>query len=101
MTVKLRLLLTSALFLFVQFPAQAQVTVDVSKITCEQLEMQALPFGSRDIVFWLSGYYHREHNNTVIEPDAIKRDANNLNTYCFEHGNTTVMDAVKNMGLSK
>src|SRR6516164_4446673 len=101
-TVKARLLLASALFLFVQMPTmQAQVTVDVSKITCEQLEMQALPFGSRDIVFWLSGYYHREHNNTVIEPDAIKRDANNLNTYCFEHGNTTVMDAVKNMGLSK
>jgi hypothetical protein len=101
-TVKARLLLTSALFLFVQIPApQAQVTVDVVKITCEQLEMQALPFSSRDIVFWLSGYYHREHNNTVIEPDAIKRDANNLNTYCFEHGETTVMDALKNMGLSK
>jgi HdeA/HdeB family len=101
-TVKLRLLLTSALLMLVQIPApQAQVTVDVVKITCEQLEMQALPFGSRDIVFWLSGYYHREHNNTVIEPDAIKRDANNLNTYCFEHGETTVMDALKNMGLSK
>ena len=101
-TVKFRLLLTSALFLFVQIPTvQAQVTVDVVKITCEQLSMDELPFTSRDIILWLSGYYHREHNNTVIEPDAIKRDANNLNTYCFEHGNTTVMDAVKNMGLSK
>ena len=36
-TVKVRLLLTSA-FLFVQIPTmQAQVTVDVSKITCEQV----------------------------------------------------------------
>jgi acid stress chaperone HdeB len=101
-TVKARLLLTSALFLFVQIPApQAQVTVDVVKITCEQLEMQALPFSSRDIVLWLSGYYHGKHDSTVIEPGAIKRDANNLNTYCFEHGETTVMDALKNMGLSK
>ena len=33
-----------ALFLFVQIPTmQAQVTVDVVRITCEQLEMQALP----------------------------------------------------------
>ena len=71
---KLRLLLTSALFLFVQFPAQAQVTVDVSKITCEQLEMQALPWTSRDIVLWVSGYYHGNRDNTIIEPDAIKRD---------------------------
>ena len=43
-TVKVWLLLTSALFLFVQIPTmQAQVTVDVVRITCEQLEMQALP----------------------------------------------------------
>ena len=99
---KARLLLASALFMFVQIPTmQAQVTVDVVKIMCEQLSMEELPFSSREVILWLSGYYHREHNNTVIEPDAIKRDANNLNTYCFEHGETTVMDALKNMGLSK
>ena len=99
---KVRLLLTGALFLFVQIPTmQAQVTVDVVRITCEQLEMQALPWTSRDIVLWLSGYYHVKHDNTIIEPDAIKRDENKLNTYCFEHGETTVMDALKNMGLSK
>jgi len=100
--VKLRMLLTSTLFLFAQMPTmQAQVTVDVVRITCEQLEMQALPWTSRDIVLWLSGYYHGKHDNTIIEPDAIKRDENKLNTYCFEHGETTVMDALKNMGLSK
>ena len=100
--VKARLLLTSALLMFVQIPApQAQVTVDVVKITCEQLSMEELPFSSRDVIFWLSGYYHREHNNTVIEPGAIKRDANNLNRYCYQHGEMTVIDAVKNMGLGK
>jgi HdeA/HdeB family protein len=101
-TVKFRPLLTSALLIFVQIPApQAQVTVDVVKITCEQLAMEQLPFSSRDVIFWLSGYYHREHNNTVIEPGAIKRDASNLNRYCYQHGEMTVMDAVKNMGLGK
>ena len=100
--VKASLLLTSALLMFVQIPApQAQVTVDVVKITCEQLSMEQLPFTSRDIILWLSGYYHREHNNTVIEPGAIKRDYNNLDRYCYGHGDTTVMEAVKNMGLGK
>jgi acid stress chaperone HdeB len=100
--VKARLLLTSALFVFVQIPTtQAQVTVDVVKITCEQLRMAALPWTSRDIVLWLSGYYHGKHDNTIIEPTAIIRDENKLNTYCFEHGETTVMDALKDMGLSK
>jgi acid stress chaperone HdeB len=101
-TVKARLLLTSVLFLFVQIPTmQAQVTVDVAKISCEQLLTQALPFTSRDIVLWLSGYYHGKHDNTIVEPDAFKRDENKLNTFCFGHGETTVVDALKNMGLSK
>jgi len=48
-TVKPWLLLTSVLFLFVQIPTtQAQVTVDVSKITCEQLNLEKLAVTSRD-----------------------------------------------------
>ncbi len=98
--VKGRLFLTSALLMFVHIPApQAQVTVDVVKITCEQLSMEELPISSRDVIFWLSGYYHREHENTVIEPGAIRRDASNLNRYCYQHGEMTIIDAVKNMGL--
>jgi acid stress chaperone HdeB len=101
-TVKARLLLTSALLLFAQVPApRAQVTVDVVKITCEQLLQAALPLTSRDVILWLSGYYHGKHDNTIIEPGAIGRDGDKLNQYCFEHGETTVMDAVKNMGLGK
>ena len=102
-TVKLRLLLTSALLLFVQIPApQAQsVTVDVAKITCDQLFKEELPWTSTYIILWLSGYYHGKHDNTTVEPGAIERDGDKLNQYCFEHGETTVMDAVKNMGLGK
>ena len=44
-TVKLRLLLTSVLFVFAQMPTmRAQVTVDVSKITCEQVLLEKLPW---------------------------------------------------------
>jgi len=66
--VKVRLLLTSALFVFVRITApQAQVTVDVAKITCEQLFMEKVA-PSKYVVLWVSGYYNGKRNNTVIEP---------------------------------
>jgi acid stress chaperone HdeB len=95
-TVKVRLLLTSALFLFVQMPTtQAQVTVDVSKITCEQVLMEKLAWTEREVVVWLSGYYHGKRNDTIVEPETIKKDEEKVNHYCYEHRDTTLMDAVK------
>ena len=50
-TVKLRMLLTSTLFLFAQMPTmQAQETLDLAKTTCEQFAMEQLAAPSRDIV---------------------------------------------------
>ena len=102
-TVKLRLLLTSALFLFVQIPTmQAQVTIDVSKITCEQLVMEQLDWTQREIVFWLNGYYNGKRSSTIVEPAAVKKNADKLTHYCYDHRDTTVMDAVKNvLGFDK
>jgi hypothetical protein len=84
-TVKARLLLTSALFLFVQIPAQAQVTVDVSKITCEQVLMEKLAWTEREVVLWLSGYYNGKRNSTIAEPEAIKKNVEKVDHYCYEH----------------
>jgi HdeA/HdeB family len=100
--VKARLFLTSALLMFVQIPAlQAQVKVDVAKVTCDELFKEETQWTSGEIIFWLSGYYHGEGHNTIVEPSALKRDEEKLNQYCYGHGDTTVMDAVKNMGLGK
>ena len=97
-TVKARLLLTSALFLFAQMPTmQAQVTVDVSKITCEQVLMEKLAWTERDVELWLSGYYHGKRNDTIVEPEAVGKNKEKLDRYCYEHRDTTVMDAVKNV----
>ena len=99
----LRLLLTSALFLFAQIPTvQAQETVDVAKITCEQVLMEKLAAPSRDIVLWLTGYYAGKRNNTIIEPQTIKKDEEKVNSYCYQHREATVMDAIKNvLGFDK
>ena len=100
---KLRLLVTSALFLFAQIQTmQAQETLDVSKITCEEFLMEKLASPSRDVVLWLSGYYNGKRNNTIIEPDAVKQNEEKVNRYCYQHRETTVMDAVKNvLGFDK
>jgi HdeA/HdeB family len=46
-------------------------------------------------MLWLSGYYHGRRNSTIIEPETVKRDEEKVNQYCYEHRDTTVMDAVK------
>jgi hypothetical protein len=48
--VKLRLLLTSALFLFAQTPMmQAQETLDVAKITCKQILKEELASPTHEV----------------------------------------------------
>ena len=102
-TVKLRLLLTSALFVFAQIAApQAQDTVDVAKITCQQILKEELASPTHDIVLWLSGYYNGKRNNTIIAPQTIKKDEEKVDSYCYDHRDATVLDAIKNvLGLDK
>jgi hypothetical protein len=102
-TVKLRLLLTGALFVFAQMPTmQAQETLDLAKITCDQFEMRQLATPSRDIVLLLAGYYRGKRNDTIIEPQTITKEEEKVHSYCEQHGETTVMDAVKNvLGFEK
>jgi hypothetical protein len=102
-TVKLRLLLASTLFLFAQMPTmQAQETLDLAKITCEQFATEQLATPSRDIVLLLAGYYNGKRNNTIIEPQTIKQEEEKVTSYCRQHRETIVMDAVKNvLGFDK
>ena len=98
---KARLLLTSALFLFVQIQAQAQVMVDVSKITCGDF-LIGKPVPSKYIVLWLSGYYNAKLNNTIVDPEAMSKNDQKVETFCDQHADMTVMDAVKSvLGLDK
>src|SRR5215467_13339458 len=94
-TVKPRLLLTSALFLFAQMPTmQAQETLDLAKITCKQFVGEQLASPSRDIVLLLAGYYNGKRNNTIIEPQKIKKEVREVDAYCYQHREAILMDAV-------
>ena len=100
---KIRLLLTSALFLFVQIPTmQAQETVDVAKITCQQILKEELASPTHDIVLWLGGYYNGKRNSTIIKLRTINDDEKKVRLYCYKNLDTTVLDAIKNvLGLEK
>jgi hypothetical protein len=102
-TMKGRLLFASTLFLFAQMPTmQAQESLDLAKITCEQFQMRKLNTPSRDIVLVLTGYFHGMRNNTIIEPQTIKKHEEQVSSYCDAHLDTTLMDAVKNvLGFDK
>jgi hypothetical protein len=100
---KPQLLLTSALFLFVQIPApQAQEILDLAKITCQQFVGEQLQSPSRDVLLLLAGYYNGKRNNTIIEPNAIKTNEDKVYQYCYAHTDMALMEAVKNvLGFDK
>jgi len=59
--------------------AHAQVTVDVSKITCEQFTV--LPRAD-DVAIWLSGYYNGGRHNVIIDMNKFDENARNLRAAC-------------------
>jgi acid stress chaperone HdeB len=99
--VKARPLLISASLVLVQVTAlQAQVTVDVSKITCDQLLMEK-PVPAKYVVLWLSGYYNGKRGNTIIEPEAMDKNEEKVDFYCNLHREVTVMDAEERARLGQ
>ena len=75
--------------------AQAQDTVDVGKITCEQFITSQI-IDSRTLSVWLSGYYNGTQKNTVIHPSAVQKSEFTMVNYCVSHPNMILMDAIKN-----
>jgi len=73
---------------------QAQVTVDVAKISCKQFLLDAVA-PTKSVAMWLSGYYHGKHGGTVVDFGALQREADKVEDYCRLNLDMTVMDAVE------
>jgi acid stress chaperone HdeB len=76
--------------------AQAQVTLDVSKITCEQLRSYRIT-RPENIAIWLSGYHHGKRGDTTLDTQRLVADARKLQTYCGRNPQTSVMQAVETL----
>jgi hypothetical protein len=102
------LVLSSIVFATVS--ARAQVSVDFSKITCNEYvhdeiptsdfisfsAVGSLPFEARSmlsrwlIANWLSGYYHAKRNNWIVDSESFENNVNKLNNYCYDEKNFKV-----------
>jgi hypothetical protein len=77
--------------------ARAQVTIDVSKITCDQFVDREVG-DPRDIAIWLSGYYHGKRGETTVDKLKLLNEyAKEVRDYCFRNPQTSVMQAVENL----
>jgi acid stress chaperone HdeB len=86
--------LTLALTALAAPPASAQVTIDVAKITCDQLVLFKVA-QPHDIAMWLSGYYNGRRNSTVVDIEKLKEYTDSVETYCINNRKVTVMEAVE------
>ena len=75
------------------FGARAQVTIDASKITCEQFTLFKIT-NPRNIALWMSGYVHGQRSDKIIEPQTFETNVQKLKDYCVSNPKATVMDAV-------
>src|SRR5215469_4650681 len=88
------LLLGSMFALLVVSAALAQVTIDVSKITCNQYILdQVTDF--RTLTAWLHGFYSGKRNNTVVDVQTLDRIADKVEDYCRSHRDMPLMQAVE------
>jgi len=76
--------------------ARAQVTVDISKITCEQYILYKITDPDR-IIFWLSGYYNGKRNNTIIDTHSFEDNVNKVKNFCRANFKATLMQAAEKL----
>ena len=96
-SIKSMLVILGATFAFALEPepvAQAEVTLDVSKLTCEQFLGYKLAT-SEKIAAWLSGYHNGKRGNTSLDTHGLIENAKKLRNYCIRNSQTLVMDAVE------
>jgi hypothetical protein len=74
----------------------AQVTVDVSKITCDQFVKYEIA-DPKLIAIWISGYYQGIHHNPIVDKHQTLQSIDKLEEYCFKHPNDLAMKEVEEL----
>ena len=69
------------LALITNSPSSAQVTLDVSKITCWQFATYKIT-NPQYLSIWVSGYYHGKAGDTMIDPPTVVANATKMQEYC-------------------
>jgi acid stress chaperone HdeB len=74
--------------------ASAQVSLDVSKITCWQFVTYKIT-NPQFVAIWVSGYYHGKVGDTTLDPPALAANATKLQEYCTKNPDVPFMQAAE------
>ena len=85
------------LFVFVSLllcvDAEAQVVVDVSKITCNQFATYKIE-NPESIAIWLDGYYHGTRQDMKVDIQTLIADTKKVENYCLSKPDVMLIQAV-------
>jgi len=94
---KLVVIASGSILAFAAVPAaQAQVMLDVSKVTCEQYYGYKIT-NPQNIAIWVSGYYHGKRGDVTLDTQGLVENARKLRDYCRRNPQTLVMQAVETL----
>jgi acid stress chaperone HdeB len=75
-------------------PASAQVTIEMSEITCK--DFAGYDADTKDFIGnWMRGYFMAKKNLTVIDSAYVKRNSEKIARYCKKLPKSSLMDAVQ------
>jgi acid stress chaperone HdeB len=76
--------------------AQAQTTLDATKVTCDQF-VHSKVGALRVTAAWLSGFYHGQRNNRTIDLQEFEDNLSKLERFCYQEKNfkIPVMQAIE------
>ncbi len=74
--------------------AYPQMTLDVTKITCDQFLMFKVA-DPNQIAIWLSGYYHGKMGNPVLSVLDLKENIQKLKDLCLQNTKLPVMQVIE------
>ena len=81
--------------------ARAEITIDVSKLTCKELMLDTITVPD-NIAYWLSGFYNGKRGNTVVDLGGLRDYVNGVEQYCIRNQDVPVMKAAETvLGGSK
>jgi HdeA/HdeB family len=75
--------------------ANAQLTIDMGRITCDQYLAMA-PSRSNDFSAWMSGWFSYKNDRTFVDIVAHQKNIASVKEWCKLHPGESVMTGLKN-----
>src|SRR5262245_57665653 len=79
---------------------QAQVALDVTKMTCEQFANYKIA-NPKLIAIWLNGYHHGTRGDTMVDVQQLDTDTKKIQDYCIQNPDVPLMQAVESVFESR